>query len=343
MKNGLLTSRTYATKTEGFCKAVAENDADIYPGIKSIHGKTVTFVNGDHNDFDILLHCSGYKTRLPYLAQHFPDLTKDVEKTLQCMFKNILHPKYGDAISFVGFVRPQFGSIPPMAEMQCRWLALLFSGRREVPHFCELERVAAIDREILRLTLPKDHQKSSLRNFLTYQEEMAWLIGCGYKIFSWESLFRPLTTFRLACGPINTESYRIDGPHADPERALKVIQNIKLHDWRRIVIQLLFFLWDVFIGYVVGFFIPAFKVQRPLRITSTDSGIRGVLPSLPHDSESCRSSLPVLPDEKFDWDAIASEVSARVKRVKSGLKDGGCKVKNGLQVYSHPMPFQEKI
>ena len=50
------------------------------------------------------------------------------------MYKHAFHPAYPDgSLSFIGWARPATGAIPAASELQARLLALLLSGKRELP------------------------------------------------------------------------------------------------------------------------------------------------------------------------------------------------------------------
>jgi hypothetical protein len=42
-------------------------------------------------------------------------------------------PEAGESLGLIGFLRPAFGAIPPLAELQARWFALVQSGERCLP------------------------------------------------------------------------------------------------------------------------------------------------------------------------------------------------------------------
>jgi hypothetical protein len=94
------------------------------------------------------------------------------------------------SLAFVGFVRPIFGSIPGIAELQSRYVAKVFSGKRSLPPRNERTRVITEDTAAwnyhFRYTSLRLH---GLVDHFLYCGQLAKLIGCRphfAKLF-WES------------------------------------------------------------------------------------------------------------------------------------------------------------
>ncbi|KAJ5736875.1 Monooxygenase [Penicillium malachiteum] len=72
-----------------------------------------------------VVYCSGYKQTFPYLDPSYPTAS-------DAQIRNIINPSHPD-ISFIGFVRPGVGAIPPIAEQQAMWWTTLITGRMQIP------------------------------------------------------------------------------------------------------------------------------------------------------------------------------------------------------------------
>ena len=82
-------------------------------------------------------------------------------------------------VAFVGFARAAFGAVPPVAELQSRWLALLWSGEASAPSEhamrADIEDAVASAKE----RYPTDYQRVS-----TLVDYRATLDGWG-ELLGW--------------------------------------------------------------------------------------------------------------------------------------------------------------
>jgi len=95
-------------------------------GVSSVRGKTFYFRDGTREEIDHVVLCTGYVPEFSFL----PEAIRDTCLTL--------HYKYvfcndDPSVAFIGFVRPVFGSIPLIAEVQSRWVARVLSGELTLP------------------------------------------------------------------------------------------------------------------------------------------------------------------------------------------------------------------
>jgi dimethylaniline monooxygenase (N-oxide forming) len=65
--------------------------------------------------------CAGYRNSFPFLEKDHPDLAECFNP--RKLYKHIIPPQYGPDITFYGFARPAFGSLPPTSEMQARYVS----------------------------------------------------------------------------------------------------------------------------------------------------------------------------------------------------------------------------
>ncbi len=82
-------------------------------GVERIEGHRVTFKDGKTEDFDIILLCTGFKMNFAAMGQ---DLAVK-ENNVRNLYKHAFHPDHGGRLAFMGFVRPNTGGIPVVAEM----------------------------------------------------------------------------------------------------------------------------------------------------------------------------------------------------------------------------------
>jgi hypothetical protein len=108
------------------------------PGIESVNGQAVKFVDGSSERFDTMIAATGYKVDLPFLS---PELSPVKDHWLE-LFHRVVHPVL-PGLYFVGFFNVSGGGNIRMMDDQSEWLAALEAGEIGLP--------------------PADHMKSAIR------------------------------------------------------------------------------------------------------------------------------------------------------------------------------------
>jgi len=130
----------------------------------------------------------------------------------------------GPSVAFIGLARPAEGGVPACSEMQSRYFALLCSNKRTLPPREKLEEL--IQRESTAEEAEFAHAQSvrTLVPYMAYMDAMARLIGC--KPNPLRLLTRPVLLYKYWCASLVNIQYRLQGPHADPESAERVIRSL---------------------------------------------------------------------------------------------------------------------
>ena len=147
-------------------KVVAKRD------VVRCDGPSVHFIDGTTARVDQVITCSGYRVALPFFEGSAIPSTDPRD-----WYKNIF---WNDpSVAFIGFVRPIFGSIPGIAELQSRYVALIFSGKRILPPLEERSQVTRADAAFwnhhFRFT---SRRLGGLVDHFIYCDQIARLIGC---------------------------------------------------------------------------------------------------------------------------------------------------------------------
>jgi dimethylaniline monooxygenase (N-oxide forming) len=141
-------------------------------------------------------------------------------------FLHTFHAQIGPTLGFIGFVRPAFGAIPPLAELQARWFALVQSGRVGLPSQAEMQRSIDYWRRFhAHFFRALKGRLAHLVEFTPFCDELAERIGCKP---TWRDIRRESRRFqrRFMAGPFVAAQYRLVGPHAKPALARAVIENV---------------------------------------------------------------------------------------------------------------------
>jgi dimethylaniline monooxygenase (N-oxide forming) len=155
------------------------------------------------DEADAILFCTGFDVpSWPFLGSRAPQGS---------LYHRIIDPMLGSGIAFVGFVRPAIGAIPPIAEMQARWVAKAFAGDVELPDLHEMQKRIDDDDAWTREMFPKDcGQLPYIVAQTRYLDGLAVEIGC---MPSLEDIATPRELLlKFFAAPFTTLQYRIAGP-----------------------------------------------------------------------------------------------------------------------------------
>ena len=144
-------------------------------------GNDVYFSDGTAARADVIITCSGYRMTFPFFdAAEVPSMNPQV--CYKYMFAE------DPSLAFIGFVRPVIGSIPGIAELQSRYAALVFAGKRALPSPAERTRITREDTAFwnhrFRFT---SRRLLGLVDHPFYCDQLARLIGCRPRY--WKMLF----------------------------------------------------------------------------------------------------------------------------------------------------------
>jgi dimethylaniline monooxygenase (N-oxide forming) len=228
-RRGRSPFQRFGTKNTSFVEAMVHYGAEYKPDIASISGRKVTFKDGSEFIADRIVFCTGYRALYPFLAE-CPHLAEGGSNP-RLMFKRMIHPDAGADIVWIGLVRPGFGSIPPMAEMQARYFAQLVSGKLSLPPkevmIEDIKRQEQLDME----QYPDDAGTiKPLTDYYRFMNAMAAEIGCApslSKLF----LTSPRLWFKVLFAPLAGVQFRLNGPGADPVRARAVLARTPTMPW----------------------------------------------------------------------------------------------------------------
>jgi dimethylaniline monooxygenase (N-oxide forming) len=156
-------------------KVVAKRD------IARCDGNEVHFTDGSSVRADAMITCSGYRLVLPFFDPPGAPSTNPQE-----WYKYLFAEDA--SLAFVGFIRPVIGSIPAIAELQSRYAALVFAGKRALPSLPERARITWEDAVFwnrrFRFT---SRRLRGLVDLPYYTDQLAQLIGCRPRY--WKLLF----------------------------------------------------------------------------------------------------------------------------------------------------------
>ncbi len=218
IKKGGKTPHQVITKNERVFQHIVDNQVTPnLSGIEKITSDEVIFKDGQSEKIDTIVLCTGYQISFPFLNIEL--------KNPRDLYKQIFHNDLDDSLAFIGFVRPQQGGIPAIAEMQSRYFALVCSGKKALPTHEKRIAITRQEREFWEQQFYLAPQVLSLVNYCNYMDSMSKLVGCYPQVSIFEN---PNLYFKLWFGPQFSAQYRLTGPHAKTKEAQEFLENFPI-------------------------------------------------------------------------------------------------------------------
>ena len=129
-----LTRRAHPTTSATIMQDVAYSRVIVKQGIEKIDGKTVHFVDGSSEEFDVLMACTGYLIDLPFLS---PDLVPIVDNNVE-LYKRIV-PVDWPGLFLIGMIMSTT-ALNWNYEEQSRWIREFILGNAVLPTRDEMLR-----------------------------------------------------------------------------------------------------------------------------------------------------------------------------------------------------------
>lgn len=173
----------FFTKNDIFIKDIVDKRLLLSVGeVSKVLPNGIETNYGEIIKADLILCNTGFQTTFKGFGfgEHFMNSRN--------LFKQMIHPLYGDLISIIGWARPTQGGLPPCSEMQARYIAQLISGNRNLPNTAQLSKIIEKDKKYNEYLFGISKDIKSLVNYHKFMKEMGELIGCKPNFFSFKML-----------------------------------------------------------------------------------------------------------------------------------------------------------
>lgn len=117
----------HPTISQELLTRVGHGKIDIKPNIKKFEEKKVCFTDGSEQEYDIILYCTGYNIKFPFLDK---EIIEVVDNKVPLYLKVV--PPAHKGLYFIGLIQP-LGAVMPLAETQSKWVAQLITGECKLP------------------------------------------------------------------------------------------------------------------------------------------------------------------------------------------------------------------
>ncbi len=121
---------------------LGSGDVAPKPNVARLDGHTVHFVDGTHDDFDVIVYATGYNITFPFFD---PDFISAPDNAIR-LYKRMFLPGIENLV-FMGFAQA-VPTLFPFVECQARLLAAYAIGRYALPPVDEMERVIDADQQL---------------------------------------------------------------------------------------------------------------------------------------------------------------------------------------------------
>jgi cation diffusion facilitator CzcD-associated flavoprotein CzcO len=189
------------TLSQEYLPLVAEGLITVRPWPESITNATVTFADGNVEEFDGIVFGTGFDLHLPFLSEDIRAIV-DLDAVHLDADRYTFHPDL-PGLAFVGMWDQSGGYFVPL-ELQARWIAYTWGGT--IPATSKTCQRAAIDRYRSRRGLP---QKTRMNLAAVAFARAAGVEPCQE---NWPHLRRA-----LLFGPLAPSCFRLEGPDALPD------------------------------------------------------------------------------------------------------------------------------
>ena len=134
------TTRTHPISHPTLISHMAWGRITAKPGIQSISGQDVRFVDGTTERFDSIIAATGYVTTFPYLAGD----TWPLQGTRPDLYNRVVHPAV-PGLFFVGLFDVSGGSNIRMMDDQSAYVAAIAAGQVKLPPEAAMRQAIAAD------------------------------------------------------------------------------------------------------------------------------------------------------------------------------------------------------
>lgn len=119
--------QAHPTVSEELPSLVGHGRVLMRPDIEKLDGDGVIFKDGRRDPVDVIVYCTGYDIRFPFLA---PELMRADHNQVQ-LYRHVVHPDH-PGLYFIGLIQA-LGAVMPLAEAQSLWVAKLLRGEARLP------------------------------------------------------------------------------------------------------------------------------------------------------------------------------------------------------------------
>lgn len=211
-----------STKSCSFIRAHLDGSVTLKPAIKELRGNTVYFSDGSSVLADVIVCCTGHKSNYEFLPN---ELVEKIPSS-NALYRYMFLPGHESKLAFIGFVRPTVGTVPALAELQSRSLALFLKGRLALPSVRNMRISIRQQKLSAQNQFPLDFSRvGHIIDYYSYMQGLAKTIGVMPKQWSL-FLLDPKVWFKINFSFLCPGMFRLYGPGAKAAHVKPVIKRL---------------------------------------------------------------------------------------------------------------------
>lgn len=212
--------RRTSTKNCSFIHAELNGQVALRPAVARLDKDTAYFSDGSSCKVDTIIACTGYRQAFPFFDDELQNQLVSSNRFYNYMFP----PGIPDKVAFIGYVRPAIGTVPVLAEMQSRLLALFLNGKLVLPPVHEMHAAIAAQQAAAQEQFPMDFER--LGQLVDYYGLLTNLAGQIDVIprQGWLLLHAPRVWWKVNFSFLCPAMFRLHGPGNTYTRACAVIR-----------------------------------------------------------------------------------------------------------------------
>lgn len=216
---------TDVTISDDLVNRILVGAVSVKDNVREFKEDTVIFEDGYEVNVDVVVFCTGYQVEFPFLDDHV--LT--VKDSVTNLYKRML-PFHHEHMTMgvVGLISA-FSPVPPICELQARWIIGVFKGDIRLPSRTTLDAICAKQKTIIEENSGKGTNETLWIEYFQYINDIAGEIGCRPDLKGIFFNDRPLWK-HLVFGPLVPQQWRLRGP-GKWEGAEEAIRSVHESTW----------------------------------------------------------------------------------------------------------------
>lgn len=158
--------QAHPTVSEELPSLVGHGRVKMRPDLERLDGDGVVFKDGRRDPVDVIIWCTGYDIRFPFLA---PELMAAEHNQVR-LYRHVVHPEHS-GLYFIGLVQV-LGAVMPAAEAQAKWIAQVLRGEAALPSRAAMEKAIDGDLAAMRKRYVTSDRHTIQVDFYPYLEQV---------------------------------------------------------------------------------------------------------------------------------------------------------------------------
>ncbi|NOI26468.1 NAD(P)-binding domain-containing protein [Vibrio mediterranei] len=214
--------RRASTKNCSFIHAELNGKVILRPAVTRLDEDKAYFTDGSSCKVDTVIACTGYRQSFPF----FDEALQDELVSSNSLYNYMFPPTLASKVAFIGYVRPAIGTVPVLAEMQSRLLAMVLNRQLSLPPLDKMHSAIAIQQKTAREQFPVDFERlGHLVDYYGLLKSLADQIGVipNQRILL---LKAPKVWWKVNFSFLSPAMFRLHGPGNTYHQSCKTIKKL---------------------------------------------------------------------------------------------------------------------